>query len=236
MSVSRDSEALMSDAALRIATLGEYAIAQNGRFRWALAGGNTPRKLYSLLARPPLVRRIDWSRVEFFWGDERCVPPDHAESNYRMAREALLDLVQPDASRVHRIRGEDGPERAAAAYAAELQHAFALAADAPPPSFDLITLGMGADGHTASLFPGSELLQETRRWVGADRGRVTLTLPVLNAAAHVLFVVSGADKAERLAQVLGGPDSGLPSQRVRPERGKLEWFVDAAAAASLAPE
>lgn len=236
VSVSRDADALMADAALRVATLGEYAIARHGRFRWALSGGTTPRKLYALLARPPLVRRIDWSRVEFFWGDERCVPPDHADSNYRTAREALLDLVQPDPAHIHRVRGEDAPESAAASYEAELRRAFELPEGSAPPSFDLIMLGMGADGHTASLFPGSPLLEETRRWVAADHNRVTLTLPVLNAAAHVLFVVSGADKAQRLAEVLAGPDSGLPAQRVRPSHGKLEWAVDGAAAEILSPE
>jgi 6-phosphogluconolactonase len=234
--VSRDADTLMTDTALRVATLGEYAIARHGRFRWALSGGTTPRKLYALLARPPLVRRIDWSRVEFFWGDERCVPPDHADSNYRTAREALLDLIQPDPAHVHRMRGEDPPEQAAAAYEAELRRAFELREGSPPPSFDLILLGMGADGHTASLFPGSAVLQEARRWVASDRNRVTLTLPVLNAAAHVLFLVSGTDKAQRLAEVLAGPDSGLPAQRVRPTHGKLEWSVDAAAAEIVSPE
>ena len=235
VTVARDAEALMSAAALRVATLCEAAIQRHGRFTWALAGGSTPRRLYGLLARPPFVSNVDWSRVEFFWGDERCVPPDHPDSNYRMARETLLDVIRPDPARVHRMLGEETPKAAALAYETELHDSFGLRAGSPPPSFDLILLGMGADGHTASLFPHSPALRETQRWVTADplAERLTLTRPVLNAGAHVLFLVSGANKAARLKHVLAGPDEGLPAQRIRPERGRLEWLVDTAAAAGL---
>jgi 6-phosphogluconolactonase len=236
VTVSRDADALMSAAALRVATLSEASIGRHGRFTWALAGGSTPRRLYSLLAQAPFISSVDWSRVEFFWGDERCVPPDHPDSNYRMARETLLDLIHPDPARVHRMRGEEKPPSAAvAAYEAELQDTFGLHAGSPPPSFDLILLGMGADGHTASLFPHSPTLRETQRWVTFDpmAARLTLTRPVLNAGAHVLFLVSGASKAARLKHVLAGPDEGLPAQRIRPAHGRLEWLVDAAAAAGL---
>ncbi|HKP64892.1 MAG TPA: 6-phosphogluconolactonase [Polyangiales bacterium] len=235
VSVSRDVDALMTAAALRVATLCREAIKRHGRFNWVLAGGNTPRQLYSLLAQPPFVSNLDWPQVEFFWGDERCVPPDHPDSNFRMARETLLNVVQPDPARVHRMRGEDPPNAAAADYEAELQHSFGLHAGTAPPSFDLILLGMGADGHTASLFPHSPTLRETQRWVTFDpaAARLTLTRPVLNAGTHVLFLVSGANKAARLKHVLAGPDEGLPAQRIRPAHGQLEWLVDAAAAAGL---
>jgi 6-phosphogluconolactonase len=225
----------MSEAALRVATLGEEAIRRHGRFTWALAGGSTPRRLYSLLAQPPFLSCVAWSRVEFFWGDERCVPPDHPVSNFRMARETLLDVIQPDPAHVHRMHGEETPSTAVTDYEAELHRSFGLHAGSPPPRFDLILLGMGADGHTASLFPHSAALREMQRWVTFDAvaGRLTLTRPVLNAGAHVLFLVSGASKAARLKHVLRGPDEGLPAQRVRPAPGRLEWLVDAAAAAGL---
>jgi 6-phosphogluconolactonase len=235
VTISRDVDALMSVAALRVATIGEESIKQRGRFTWSLAGGNTPRQLYALLARPPFVSKLDWARVEFFWGDERCVPPDHPDSNYRMVRETLLDVIQPDPARVHRMHGEDDPSVAVAGYEAALQRSFGLHAGSPPPRFDLILLGMGADGHTASLFPHSPTLRETQRWIAFDptAARLTLTRPVLNAGAHVLFLVSGANKAARLKHVLAGPDEGLPAQCIHPAHGRVEWLVDAAAAAGL---
>jgi 6-phosphogluconolactonase len=234
----------MRAAAERVVDLAERAVGARGRLNWALAGGSTPRELYSLLASSEFEARIDWTRVHFFWADERCVSPDHEQSNYRMARLSLLDVVRPPAAHVHRMQGELAPALAAQAYEQRLEQCFGLSVGDGFPRFDLILLGMGADGHTASLFPGSAALEEKRRWVrdnqvpqlGAER--LTFTLPVLNAAAHVLFLVAGADKAPRLRAVLAAaptPDTSelLPAARVRPSSGELEWLVDAPAAALL---
>jgi 6-phosphogluconolactonase len=216
------------------------AIAHRGRFLLALSGGSTPRPLYELLASRPFATQIDWPRVHVFWGDERCVPPDQPGSNYRMAREALLDHVPLPPANVHRIRGEDEAAQAAAAYEELLGTFFGSREISPKVSFDLVLLGMGADGHTASLFPGSAAVRETHRWVVASPGpqpgswRVSLTPVLLNAAENVTFLVSGADKAERLKDVLedGQPDL-LPAQSIRPTHGALHWMIDAAAAARL---
>ena len=205
----------------------------------ALAGGSTPRRLYETLAAPSFRARIPWDRVHVFWGDERCVPPDHPDSNYRMARESLLDMVPLPAENIHRVRGELQPEAAAQAYTEELQEFF----DASWPVFDLVLLGMGKDGHTASLFPGSDALRETERPVVGvtaqyqDRParRVTLTPSAINAARQVLFLATGAGKAETLRAVLEGPHQPdvLPAQVVRPTDGQLLWLLDAAAAVYL---
>jgi 6-phosphogluconolactonase len=257
LSVLPHRDDLMRAAAERIAQLAERAIAARGRFDWALAGGKTPEQLYGLLARPPYaasptggVGRIDWSRVHFFWSDERCVPPEHPDSNYRMARESLLDRVRPPEGHVHRMRGEQPPSAEASRYERELGGGAAGSAETAPPRLDLILLGMGSDGHTASLFPGDAALDERTRWVAAARtngpgvARLTFTLPLINAARAVLFLVAGKDKAGPLATVMGRarPGAGaappsdtpaLPAQRVQLEDGELEWFVDAEAAALL---
>jgi 6-phosphogluconolactonase len=238
VTIERDAQAVIEAAAARIEALSRDAIARRGRFSWALSGGNTPRRLYARLAREPLLSRIDWTRVHFFWGDERCVPPEHEDSNYRSAREALFEVIRPGADRVHRMRGEDDPAAAAAAYQALLQSFFGRGPADPPPSFDLILLGMGEDGHTASLFPGTPALEETLRWVVPNRApngstRLTLTLPILNAGAHVLFLVAGEKKAKRAKQVLEDPSARLPAQAIRPRSGRLEWLLDAPAAALL---
>jgi 6-phosphogluconolactonase len=239
------ADALARAAADHLTAVARRAIAARGRFTVALAGGATPRPVYRRLAEadPPC---IDWRRVHVFWGDERCVPPDDPRSNYRMAREALLDAVPVPAEQVHRIHGEEPPAQAAAAYEAVLRSTFAspgAAVDAPPASgFDLVLLGLGDDGHTASLFPGRSAVVERVRWVVAQRveaamWRVTLTPVVINAAANVTFLVSGAGKAHRLHEVLHGPRRPvvLPAQAIRPVRGRVRWMVDAAAAAGLAP-
>lgn len=245
----------MRAAAERVVDLAEQAVGARGRFDWALAGGSTPAQLYSLLASDEFRPRIDWRRVHFFWGDERCVAPDHAQSNYRMARLSLLDVVGPPAAHVHRLQGELEPALAARAYERELEEHFELSVGGGFPRFDLILLGMGADGHTASLFGGTAALAETRRWVVdnqvPDLGtvRLTVTLPLLNAAAHVLFLVAGADKAAQLGAVLpaarslgtsfaassgaAGPEEVVPAARVRPSSGELEWLLDASAGALL---
>ncbi len=235
-----DSAALAEEAAERFAGAATDALRQAGRFRVALSGGATPRGLYARLAAEPFRSRVDWERVHVFWGDERCVPPDHPDSNYRLAQELLLSRVPVPPDNVHRMRGEaPDPDLAAAEYAGELQTAFGLRRG-ERPRFDLILLGLGTDGHTASLFPHSPALREVIRlavgvYVDAVRGyRLTLTLPVLNAAAAVLFLVSGGEKAERLRMVLTGkPSHEAPASLVRPERGSLHWIVDKAAATAL---
>jgi 6-phosphogluconolactonase len=247
LAISVDRPALMNAAAEHVVAKAARAIADHGRFTWVLAGGATPRELYALLASAAFRGRVDWSRADFFWGDERCVPPEHGQSNYRMVRETLLDVVRPEPRQVHRMRGEQVPETAAIEYADELARVFSEGRFRPagsPPSFDLVLLGMGEDGHTASLFPGSAALNEDRRWVvpaqPAPGGpwRLTLTLPVLNAASAVCFLVAGAAKRDRLAEVWRAPAAAaasLPAARVRPHAGELRWLVDAEAAGRLVP-
>jgi 6-phosphogluconolactonase len=238
------AESLMQAAAERLVARAAASIGTSGRFTLALAGGSTPKALYELLLTPSHAHRIDWPRVHVFWGDERCVPPDHPASNYRMAREALLDHVPIPASNVHRIHGEDPPAAAAAAYEGDLRRVFSTPAgpprDAPGARFDLVLLGMGDNGHTASLFPGLTGVRETERWVVAEyvsevsMWRVTLTPPVINAAADVVFLVSGSGKAPMLHRVLEGPREPdvLPAQAIAPRAGAT-WLVDVAAAADL---
>jgi 6-phosphogluconolactonase len=240
INVSADRSALMHAAAKRIVALAGAAIAEHGRFDWALSGGSTPKGLYSLLGTAQYATHIDWQRVHLFWGDERCVPPDHADSNYRMVRESLLVAVSIPEGNVHRMQGELPPAQAAAAYAHELAQHFQRAPGPLPPSFDLVLLGMGADGHTASLFPNTSALDDREHWVipnrvdKLDSWRLSFTFPMINAARQVAFLVSGADKAAPLAQVLSkGPTSGLPAARVQPAAGEVEWLVDEAAAAAL---
>lgn len=238
-----DRAELARAEAERIVMLSTEAIDARGRCLVALSGGSTPRPLYELLATAPYATRIDWPRMHLFWGDERCVPPDHRDSNYRMVREALVDRVPLPAANVHRIRGEDPPEQAAAAYERLLREFFGPG-EVPARTFDLVLLGMGRDGHTASIFPGSQAVTEKRRWVvpvhvetPRDMWRITLTTVVLNAAADVTFLVAGADKASRLRQVLevgAEPRPAVPARLVKPIRGALHWMVDAAAATELA--
>lgn len=239
-------EALMQAAAEHFVSVAAEAINTSGRFTVALAGGSTPKSFYARLATDPYVTRVDWPRVHVFWGDERCVPPDDPTSNYRMTRVALLDHVPLPAANVHRIHGEREPVPAALAYERELRETFATPVGPPRVTpgarFDLVLLGMGDNGHTASLFPGLASVRETQRWVMAEyvaevsMWRVTLTPVVINAAAEVVFLVSGAAKAEMLHRVLDEPHQpeSLPAQAVAPRDGRLLWLVDAAAAADLA--
>ncbi len=236
--VCRDLAELSRRAAEFFVEAAKSAVADHGRFSVALSGGTTPRVAYALLASD-FRNRVRWANVHCFWSDERCVPPDHPESNFRMANEALLSRVDVPASNVHRMKGEDpDPPHAAQEYDRELRRHFN--ADVAPPRFDVLMLGMGPDGHTASLFPGTAALREMRAFATANyvekfRGyRLTLTLPVLNAAKRVLFLVSGSDKAAALAKVLGIDNSEpLPASRVQPKQGTTLWLVDAAAAALL---
>jgi 6-phosphogluconolactonase len=240
--VFADKTEMVRVEAERIVARTRDAIAARGRCLVALSGGSTPRPLYELLATPPFARRIDWARVHLFWGDERCVAPDHPDSNYRMTREAMIDHVPIPAENVHRIRGEDTPEGAALEYERVLREFFG-AAQVPPRTFDLVLLGMGRDGHTASIFPGTQAVAEAHRWAmpvhvtaPRDMWRVTLTTVVLNAAADVTFLVAGADKAPRLHEVLEvskGQAPTLPVELVKPVTGELHWMLDAAAGAKL---
>jgi len=239
-------EELNQEAARRLVELAKVSIAAQGHFSLALSGGSTPEKLYNLLANAPYKDQFDWSKVLIFFGDERCVPPNHPDSNYRMASQALLSKVPLPSENIHRMHGEDPPEEAAAAYAQELEKAFGLEhGDGPSPenfpSFDLILLGMGPDGHTASLFPGTQALQERGRPVTVNHvprlnsDRITLTAPAINQAGQVWFLVVGEDKAEPLVRVLEGEfqPQTYPSQLVSPQHGKLLWMLDEAAAAKL---
>lgn len=229
-----DSPAACAAVADRFVELAAAAIEERGVFRVALSGGGTPKSVYPLLLEPGRRDAVDWSRVEFFWGDERTVPPDHPESNFGVAYQMLiaqLPSVRPD--RIHRMPAEAPDLQAAAlSYESELRLAFGVRGN-EPPAFDLIWLGMGPDGHTASLFPGSDALDETERWVVGtwaphpQAWRMTLTFPVLNAARAVVFAVEGANKADAIRRIRAG-GSGLPAERVAGDH--VEWIIDAAAA------
>lgn len=233
-----EAEEVARAAALRFVELAQSAINARGRFSVALSGGSTPKQMYQLLASDEFKEQIDWAKVHVFFGDERCVPPNHADSNYRLADEALLSRVQLPARNVHRMMGEGDAAAGARLYEDELQTFFA---GLPWPRFDLVLLGMGDDGHTASLFPDTAALIEQRAWVAANwvdklnAYRITLSAPAINHAAHVVFLVTGAGKAERLAEVIHVERAmeRLPSQLIRPANGTLEWFLDKAAAARL---
>ena len=238
-----DANALAREAAAQLTRIAKKSVAASGRFTLALSGGSTPHRLYALLADPqaPFRAAIPWGATQIFFGDERHVPPDDPQSNYRMADEALLSRVPLPAANVHRVQAEraDAAE-AAALYADEIARAFALS-PGEWPRFDLILLGMGPDGHTASLFPGTDALgvrdrSVTATWVAKfGAHRITLTLPVFDAAAAVHFLVSGADKAQTLRAVFdsGTPPNAFPCQRIRPREGELLWLVDRAAAGAL---
>jgi len=240
--VVEDAAALARRAAQYFAEMIGEIVAPRGRARIAISGGSTPRTAFGLLADPaqPWRSRIPWDRLELFWVDERCVPPDHADSNYRMTREALLDHVPLPASQIHRMEGELNPEEGAARYESELRNRFRLEG-AESPRFDLVQLGMGPDGHTASLFPHTAAIHELGRLVTAnhvqnkDAWRITLTWPVINHAASVFFLIGGAEKAEVLKEVLLGESDPerLPSQLIRPSSGILTLILDKAAAALL---
>jgi 6-phosphogluconolactonase len=230
--------ALAEQAARLFVSTASEAIIRQGYFAVALAGGSTPQALYRLLVQPPYIDQIDWSKVHLFWGDERCVAPDHPDSNYRMVHQTMVThLLIPDQN-IHRIPGEVTPEIGAQIYAGEL-HSFFNQVDLP--RFDLVLLGLGEDGHTASLFPGSKSLLENSAWVVADEHlvppppfgyRLTLTLPVINAAAQIIFLVSGSAKADCLRKVFTKESNPLvlPAQLVQPTNGELLWLVDQDAA------
>jgi 6-phosphogluconolactonase len=220
------------------------AAGARGKARIAISGGNTPKQTFELLADPsaPYREQIPWEKLELYWVDERCVPPDHPDSNYRMTREAMLDKVPLDKTQIFRIQGELDPEEAAAKYEFEIRQSFRLEG-AEMPCFDMVALGMGPDGHTASLFPHTEGLHELLRIAIANHvlqketWRVTLTSPVINRARDVFFLIEGADKVAALKQVFTGPydPETYPSQLIRPASRRITLLLDAAAAAALPP-
>ena len=232
-----DLESLSRAAAALLVTQANLAVAARGRFSVALAGGSTPRRTYELLAAPPLMDQAPWDRVHVFWGDERCVPPDDPRSNAHLAKEAWLDRVPIPGDQIHPINCARDPAAAARDYEARLREFFAGAS----PRLDLVLLGLGPDGHTASLFPGTTVLEENERWAAAvyvaqgDLYRVTLTAPLINQAARVVFLVAGGAKAAVLREVRHGPrdPARLPAQLIRPHPGDLLWLADLAAAAKL---
>jgi 6-phosphogluconolactonase len=236
-----DFEELVLAAAQKIVAAAQEAIADHGQMVFALAGGSTPKKLYSLLAGKAFQQQIPWSTIQFFWGDERHVPPDHHDSNYRMVFETLLAHVPVLQDHIHRIPSEmPNAEEAADSYERELREYFQLA-QKEKPQFDLILLGMGHDGHTASLFPGSSAIHESTRLVVApwveklSTFRISLTPTVLNEATRVIFLVSGQDKAETLRSVLEGPFQPdiFPAQVINPTQGQVIWLIDKEAASRL---
>ena len=240
--VEPDAAALARRTAQYFVEMVGEAVAGNGRARIAISGGSTPKAAFSLLADPgqPWRSRMPWDKLELYWVDERCVPPDHPDSNYRMTREALLNHVPLRPEQIHRMEGELEPEMAAARYESMLRDSFRLEG-AETPRFDLINLGMGPDGHTASLFPHTAALHEMTRLVTANfvpqmnTWRITLTWPVINQARSAFFLIGGTDKASVVHEVFMGPHDPerLPSQLIWPSSGILTLILDKAAAALL---
>lgn len=238
--VSRDAETFAGAATAFFTESAIAAVAARGTFSVALSGGSTPRAVFARLAADETARlRVSWRQIDWWWSDERTVPPGDPASNFRMAFESLLGQVPIDPARVHRLKGDAAPAAAASEYERDLRAAFG-ASSHEIPRFDLLLLGLGGDGHTASLFPGTAAIAERERLVVANEVpalhtvRLTFTLPLINRARRVAFLVSGAEKASILARVLEGPPDALPAQLVRPDEGELLWIVDSAAARDLA--
>jgi 6-phosphogluconolactonase len=233
----KDLEAISRAAAEIFVEEAADAVSARGRFAVALSGGETPRRLYNLLAESPIRENIEWKAVHVFWGDERCVPDDDPRSNARMARLSLLDHVPLPSENIHPITCDRPPQEAAVQYEAEIRTFFGTDA----PAFDLVLLGLGDNAHTASIFPHTPVLDEKDRWVAEvyvpeqDMHRITLTAPVINQARQVLFLVSGPGKAGALQQVLQGPfrPYDFPAQLIRTKAGQTLWLVDRDAAGKL---
>jgi len=234
-----DIDTLSHNAAQHIVRIANESIATSGRFTMVLSGGTTPRKTYGLLGSELYSKQINWTLVHIFWGDERSVPPESPDSNYRMAHEVFLSKIPVPTVQVHRmLANESDRDAASQEYVEEMQRVFATD---DIPSFDLIQLGMGPEGHTASLFPHQEALHEERRLVmpvsvpKPPPDRLTFTPPLLNAARNILFLVTGSDKADALHAVLEGPyqPDEYPAQIVRPPNGEVVWMVDTAAAQNI---
>ena len=238
--ISESAEALSRAAAGQFLRVTTAAVRARGRCSVALSGGSTPKSVYRVLAYEPYRSQVRWDQIEFFWGDERHVPPDHADSNYRMVDETLLSRVPVHPQSMHRVHTESADAaRAAQEYEDEMRASFG--GGDTTPRFDLVLLGVGTDGHTASLFPGTPALAEQRRWCVAhwvsalNTHRITMTLPVFNAAREVLFIASGAEKAAIVRQVLRDRDISppFPAQMIEPVDGNVAWMLDRAAARDL---
>jgi 6-phosphogluconolactonase len=238
LEVFQSSGDLVRVAAAKITGCLHDAITARGIASLALSGGSTPRSVYELLATEEYRSRIEWSKVHLFWGDERCVPPYQHESNFRMVNEALIKNINIPQKNVHRIAGELEPREAAGAYEEEVVRLFKLN-DGEFPEFDVLLLGLGEDGHVASLFPNTTVLAETsRRFVDVHveklmAHRITMTLPVINHAAAIIFLVSGKSKAAILQEVFREGPAHYPAQLIEPVQGKVNWFVDQDAASQL---
>ncbi len=237
--VVNDAADLFIHAAEEIAHVAGEAICTHGEFTFCLSGGSTPASTYELLATR-FLGSIDWKEVRFYWGDERCVPPDHSESNYAMANRTMLSKLPVKPEQVFRMRGELPPEEGALDYEKQLKQSFSLSAG-EFPRLDLILLGLGDNRHTASLFPGNPAIHEARRSVVAvnvdaePRNRLSFTPPVINRAERVMFLAAGEKKAEAVRDIIEGPrdPDRLPAQIVAPSDGQLMWFLDRAAASLL---
>lgn len=243
--VYADPAALSKAAAAHFLETIQAAVAARGKARIAVSGGRTPKRTFELLANPaePFLAAMPWSQIELYWVDERCVPPDHPDSNYRMTREAMLSKVQLKPEQVFRIEGELEPDKSAARYESTIRNQFRLEG-AETPRFDILELGMGDDGHTASLFPHTAALQELTRLAVANHvpqqkesWRVTLTRPVIVEASEIFYLIEGTEKADPLHRVLQGPydPETLPSQLIQPKSGKLLYLLDKDAAVLLPP-
>ncbi len=241
--IALDTATLSALAAEQVVSAARQAVAAQGCFFIALSGGQTPRPLYETLAQPAFANRIDWPRTQVFWSDERCVPPDRADSNYKLARDILLSQVPVPGAQIHRMPGELPEATQAARDYAGLLLKLLPRNPRGVPVFDLILLGLGRDGHIASLFPGTQVLQERAQFVAAvhvekfNTWRLTLTLPVLAAARRLLLLVAGSDKAAVVCSLLYGTEaaSAFPLRLLKPE-GRIDWYLDAAAANKVDPE
>lgn len=239
IAVFPDTDTLSHEAALYIVRVAQESIVTHGRFTVALSGGNTPKKLYSLLGEEPYRSQIDWNLVEIFWSDERCVPPDSPDSNFWLAQQVLLGKIPISSKQIHRMPADmEDRDAASLLYTRDMQQTFGTDG---VPAFDLMQLGMGPEGHTASLFPHQASLHEQQRLVmpvsvpKPPPPRLTFTPRILNAATHVLFLVTGTDKADAVQAVLEGeyqPDE-YPAQIVQPVKGEVTWMLDQAAASKL---
>ena len=236
------AEEIAYEAADCIVKLAQEVLKEKEYFRLVLSGGSTPKRLFKILAGDAYQHQLSWDRVHFFWGDERCVAPDHPDSNYRMARETFLDSLKIPETHIHRLKGEASDLNASALeYEGKIRDHFSIKENGSPPRFDLILLGIGTDGHTASLFPNTSALEKTDRWVVANyvekfqTTRLTMTPLIINQAAQVIFLISGSEKAAILSEVLEGPyePKRLPIQLVQLETGKILWLLDKAAAGCL---
>ncbi|MCG3205184.1 MAG: 6-phosphogluconolactonase [Elusimicrobia bacterium] len=241
--IAQDEAAFVKKAAQLVLETFSGAIEARKRATWALCGGRTPQWVFPKIAEAYYRERIDWKNVLIFWGDERCVPPDHKDSNYKLAKDLMLSKVPVPAENIYRMAGEmTSPHEAARAYETQLKNIFKY--DRPFPKFDLIWLGMGEDGHTASLFPGTSALEETEKWVVGHHverlssNRLTLTIPVINNARRVVVLCPGESKAPVLRDLFHplASKNRYPIQRVHPTGGELIWLLDKAAATKLPPD